>query len=292
MPRRAELLRTLLTIWRWGRQNQIKAGVPLASFDTYCRWIRDPLLALGCKAPVVRIDEMKAADPAREHLAEVFTKWWELHGSDAVTAAGLHAEVCVLIDPNYGSNARKRVIGPLASSRGARIAGFVLQSNARSKGKWSPTKYWLVRTEEGHQQAQTETADAHGGETREPDDPADGWSFNSEPQTAFDFDECGAPRPPRPDSGDDGLSRSEIRELAKLPYEVLGAAPAGHRCTLCGNGGGHGSGIVGASTSGIPTAPTVSSRPGRPAGKGAGTTARPRRRVRHAAPNTPAPYQW
>jgi hypothetical protein len=116
--------------------------------------VRDPLLALGCQDPVARIDKWKAADPAREHLAEVFTKWWEVHGSDAVTAAGLHAEVCVLIQLiqiklNYGSNARKRVISWLRSRRGARIAGFLLKSTAGIKGKWSPTKSGLERTEEG-----------------------------------------------------------------------------------------------------------------------------------------------
>ena len=58
-PHRAEILRHLLTIWRWGRQNKIEEGAPLASFDDYCRWVRDPLRALGCTDPVKRIDELK-----------------------------------------------------------------------------------------------------------------------------------------------------------------------------------------------------------------------------------------
>src|SRR5262249_49452230 len=74
IPRRAALLSNLLTVWRWGRQNQdqIKPGETLANFDVYCRWVRDPLLALGCSDPVNRIDELKGSDPEREHLAEVF----------------------------------------------------------------------------------------------------------------------------------------------------------------------------------------------------------------------------
>jgi hypothetical protein len=47
--RRKELLAALLTIWRWGRTaTDIEAGLPLGSFTQWCRWVRDPLLALGC----------------------------------------------------------------------------------------------------------------------------------------------------------------------------------------------------------------------------------------------------
>jgi hypothetical protein len=157
-PRRAELLRHLLTIWRWGRQHpeEIAKGEALVSFGQYCRWVRDPLRALDCKDPVARIDELKQTDPKREHQATVFRKWWKVHDkkpnnklqTKPVTAFGLGAEVCALIDPNYGGNNRAKVISDLASWRGVRVGGFVLEHNAAKKGKWSPTQYRLSRQQE------------------------------------------------------------------------------------------------------------------------------------------------
>ena len=64
---RAELLAAALTIWRWGRQNpaDIGHGRPFGSFEQWSEWCRDPLLALGCRDPIDRIDEIKSDDPAR-----------------------------------------------------------------------------------------------------------------------------------------------------------------------------------------------------------------------------------
>jgi hypothetical protein len=54
--RRTELLAALLTIWRWGRITQgIVPGRTLGSFEQWGRWVRDPLLALGCKDPADRV---------------------------------------------------------------------------------------------------------------------------------------------------------------------------------------------------------------------------------------------
>jgi hypothetical protein len=58
--RRAKLLSAALTIWRWGRQNasSLKPGIALGSFETWGQWVRDPLLALGCRDPVSQVKEM------------------------------------------------------------------------------------------------------------------------------------------------------------------------------------------------------------------------------------------
>jgi hypothetical protein len=45
---RLYLLADLLTIWRWGRQIELKAGKALGGFEQWGRWVRDPLLTLGC----------------------------------------------------------------------------------------------------------------------------------------------------------------------------------------------------------------------------------------------------
>ena len=53
----------------------------------------------------------------------------------------------MLIDPDHAANNRARVISTLTAWSGVRVAGFVLSTNATRKGKHSPTKYWLTRTE-------------------------------------------------------------------------------------------------------------------------------------------------
>src|SRR5262245_54470691 len=43
---RNKLLAAALTVWRWGRlQADLPAGLPLGSFEQWCSWVRDPLVA-------------------------------------------------------------------------------------------------------------------------------------------------------------------------------------------------------------------------------------------------------
>ena len=87
--RRAELLAHALTIWRYGRRTSLEAGIPFGSFEQWTRWVRDPLLALGCKDPVQRVEVMKAQDPHRRNLNDIFTAWYRSHGSDEVRLGSL-----------------------------------------------------------------------------------------------------------------------------------------------------------------------------------------------------------
>jgi len=59
----------------WGRQNAatLKRGKTLGSFETWADWCRDPLDTLGCCDRVVRIEAVKARDPHRQRVAELFT---------------------------------------------------------------------------------------------------------------------------------------------------------------------------------------------------------------------------
>ena len=92
--RRTELLAALLTIWRWGRlATDIKRGLPLGSFEQWCRWVRDPLLALGCQDPVERVSEAKARDGRRQEIGDLFTLWWEKHGDRPVAVSQLDPTV-------------------------------------------------------------------------------------------------------------------------------------------------------------------------------------------------------
>lgn len=86
--RRAELQAAVLTIWRWGRlQRDVRRGRNLGSFKQWCRWVRDPLVELGCIDPVERISEAKQRDGRRQAIAELFQVWWQCHGDRPVQRA-------------------------------------------------------------------------------------------------------------------------------------------------------------------------------------------------------------
>ena len=90
----------LRAIWRWGRQNAgLTRGKALGSFESWAEWCRDPLLALGCRDPVERMDEIKSDDPHRRQIVELFAAWAVRHGGRPVKAAALAESVQALVDP-------------------------------------------------------------------------------------------------------------------------------------------------------------------------------------------------
>ena len=69
LAKRRELLGAVLTIWRWGRRTKsLPSGKPLGSFERWTRWVRDPLLALGCQDVVEQVNRAKARDPERQFV--------------------------------------------------------------------------------------------------------------------------------------------------------------------------------------------------------------------------------
>ncbi|UPY35428.1 DUF6371 domain-containing protein [Sediminicoccus sp. KRV36] len=145
MAHRGELLRDVLTIWRWGRLNPtaLKKGRPM-SFRQWMAWCRDPLLTLGCADPAERIAEVKARDPQRMRLAELFRAWWQHHHDTPMAVKGLADDVKEWADPlNRGRQALAASIAKLA---GTRAAGFALE-RVNTAGRWSADLYKLSRTE-------------------------------------------------------------------------------------------------------------------------------------------------
>ncbi|MGO9427562.1 hypothetical protein [Rhodoblastus sp.] len=140
--RRSELLSSSLTIWRWGRLNDasLKYGRPLGSFEEWGRWVRDPLLALGCSDPVERVSAIKAQDPMRRAIGELFAEWWRCHESRPLKAADLADSVRAIIDPQGAG--RQFVASYLAKLAGTRAGGFALTAQ-RAAGKWAVTTYAL-----------------------------------------------------------------------------------------------------------------------------------------------------
>jgi hypothetical protein len=147
---RPGLLTAALTIWRWGRQNAetLSAGQALGSYEEWASWVRDPLLALGCTDPVVRMAAAKADDPARQRLVELFVAWDAKHGNAPVAAAELHESVRLVADPQ--GHGRQWLASYLNRLTGTRLAGFVL--TAERLGQWSATTYALQRATEGHRE--------------------------------------------------------------------------------------------------------------------------------------------
>ena len=112
--RRAELLAAALTIWRWGRTaHGIVSGRTLGSFEQWCGWVRDRLLALGCKDPADRVSETKERDGRRQAIAELFAVWWERHQDRPVAVCDLHDDVRHIAD----LQARGRPICSTATSK-------------------------------------------------------------------------------------------------------------------------------------------------------------------------------
>jgi hypothetical protein len=145
--RRSELLAALLTIWRWGRSaTGIVAGLPLGSFEQWGRWVRDPLLALGCQDPAERVSEAKERDGRRQATADLFVIWWEKHGKQPIAVRELHEEVRQAVDPQ--GRGRQHLASQLEKLAGTRMAGFVLTRQAPA-GKWGVATYGLKKTDTG-----------------------------------------------------------------------------------------------------------------------------------------------
>ncbi|HEY8872199.1 MAG TPA: hypothetical protein VIM52_04145, partial [Stellaceae bacterium] len=143
--RRPELLAATVTIWQYGRQNasQLKRGRPFGSFETWCEWVRDPLLTLGCRDPVERVERVKAQDPQRQQVAELFQAWDEHHGAAPIKAADLAYPVQRIIDPQ--DRGRQYIAARLGNLAGTRTAGFVL-TRQEAAGTWGAATYALRQT--------------------------------------------------------------------------------------------------------------------------------------------------
>ena len=142
--RRGEVLSAALTIWRFGRQNRLPAGQALGSYEEWCAWVRDPLLALGCRDPVDRIQQAKALDPRRQRFEAIFEDWWNTHGDKPMRAAELADSIKSIIDPQ--GRGRQWMTVALSKMDGMRSGGFVPITRQKSTAKWSAATYRLEKT--------------------------------------------------------------------------------------------------------------------------------------------------
>lgn len=91
----------------------LKAGKPLGSYELWCQWARDPLLALGMRDPIERLAEIKEADPKRRAVRDFFDVWWAAHADMLIKASDVSEEVITIID----DKARRKEDGTLQFSR-------------------------------------------------------------------------------------------------------------------------------------------------------------------------------
>ena len=161
----------MLTIWRWGRQNAtgLTRGKPLGSFETWAEWCRDPFVTLGCRDPVERIEALKANDPRRQRIAELFRTWWEHHGATPIKANDLAEPVKAIADPQ--GRGRQYLATFLSALAGTHAAGFVL-TRQEPAGKWTAATYALNKT------APTDTMGHRTHRTYRPDGAADAPSIS------------------------------------------------------------------------------------------------------------------
>ena len=148
---RASLLGALLTIWRWGRHClNLPSGVPFGGFERWSHWVRDPLLALGCKDPVARVSETKSRDSERETIREIFAAWWHHHSARAVALRELNDEVRHALDP--AGRGRQWMSARVEKLAGTRYGGWMLKRQPAAS-KSGVVVYVLNRTEspERHQ---------------------------------------------------------------------------------------------------------------------------------------------
>jgi hypothetical protein len=161
--RRSELLTAVLTIWRWGRQTTqgLTRGKSLGSFEKWAEWCRDPLVALGCRDPVERIQEIKANDPRRQRIGELFRAWREHHGGAPIKVNDLAEPVKAIADPQ--GRGRQYLATFISGLGGTRAAGFVLVRQ-ESAGKWTGATYALVEAVDptGHRTHRTGRPDGTG----------------------------------------------------------------------------------------------------------------------------------
>jgi hypothetical protein len=139
---RAHLLGAVLTIWRWGRQNSLKPGMPLGSFERWSSWCRDPLLVLGCVDPVQRAADTKSEDPLRQRIFEFLQAWHAQHGSRPIKLRDLDARVRAVL-----GGSRQNLATFIRNLEGARAGGFVV-TVTKPQGRWGTADYAVRREDE------------------------------------------------------------------------------------------------------------------------------------------------
>ncbi len=83
---------------------------------------------------------LKANDPRRQRIGELFRAWWEHHGATPVKANDLAEPVKAIADPQ--GRGRQYLATFVSGLAGTHAAGFVL-TRQEPAGKWTAATYAL-----------------------------------------------------------------------------------------------------------------------------------------------------
>jgi putative DNA primase/helicase len=125
---RGELVRAALTIpLAYLAAGEPALEAPPSRFAAWDRFVRRPLLWLGCADPLATQAELRGSDPIRAALIAVMTAWREVFGEDSATVA---QAISIATAPSMSGNSRLlEAITDVAGERNGSI-------NARRLGRW------------------------------------------------------------------------------------------------------------------------------------------------------------
>jgi hypothetical protein len=109
------------------------AGCPrkeptLGSFADWSRWVRDPLLWLGCEDPAEAMAEVRREDPELQALRAVLAQWSIVIGDERVTTRQLAEKAAQQAPAGFAFPDLREVLLAVAAERG--------EVNTRRLGRW------------------------------------------------------------------------------------------------------------------------------------------------------------
>jgi hypothetical protein len=126
---RAEVLGWALTVIRWGRQNEavMSTGKPMGGFEEWTRWVRDPLLTLGCPDLVERVLENRRQDTSRNADADFCEMFYEYHGTAAVEVKGVNVNLLTRLGKDGVPLTKQQLTQRLRKKVGTRAGGWLFE---------------------------------------------------------------------------------------------------------------------------------------------------------------------
>ena len=119
---------------------------PLASFEGWSKFVRSPLVWLGCADPVATMEVARADDPVRQTLEALLSAWHEAFGTDGLTVGELKQSL--VADPSEHAEL-SRVVSEIALVRGS-IDSRVLGKFLSKVEKRIASDLKLVSVEDKH----------------------------------------------------------------------------------------------------------------------------------------------
>ena len=148
---RADVLGWALTIIRWGRQNEaaLPQGKPMGGFEEWTRWVRDPLLALGCPDLVDRVLDAQRQDTSRNADADFCEMFHEYHGTGAVELKNVNVNLLTRLGKNGEPLTKQQIAKLFRKKAGTRAGGWLFERTGSIDGNRNGSFRYRVSREDG-----------------------------------------------------------------------------------------------------------------------------------------------